>query len=279
MRFILLILATLAAMASGAAAQERGACGAGGRCAVAEGYYLAAPPPDWDGRTALPLVVYFHSWGHSPASVFRNKPMLRALHERGALVVAPFAEIGFWRQIGEGRAEHGRDEAAYVRRVLADVKRRWPIDETRMMASGFSRGASLVWNLACYEAGLFTAYAPIAGGFWASTPQDCPSGPVNLRHIHGAADRIVAYDAVGVYNSRPIPEGLALLRRVNGCAEGAGTMREAGRLRCERWSGCAGEAALEVCLHGAGHWFPAHWVAESFDWMAALGGGEAGAAR
>lgn len=269
---VLLMMFLAALMGAGAAsAQTTGGgerCGDGGRCLVEEGYYLVAEPEGWDRRSPLPLVMYFHSWGHSPESVFRNEPLLRALSARGALVIAPYAEIGFWRQIGAGRAEYGRDEAAYVRRVLADVKRRWPIDPERTLAAGFSRGASLVWNLACYEGDLFTAYAPISGGFWVSTPKDCPSGPVSLRHIHGVADGIVAYDAIGVYNSRPIPEGMALLRAVDGCA-GETTTRRVGRLRCESWTRCADGARLEICLHGSGHWYPAHWVAESYDWMLA----------
>lgn len=233
------------------------------RCDVAEGYYLAAAPEGWDGVSPLPLVVFFHAWGKSPRDVMQAKALVAPLHERGALVVAPYARNGYWRQIGEGRAERGRDEAAYVRRVLRDVRRRWPIDESRILASGYSRGASLVWNLACYEAELFTAYAPFSGGFWSSTPRDCPSGPAALRHIHGAADRMVAFGEVGIYDSRPIPEGLALFRRLNG-ANGPAQEQRLGAATCRRWSG---ERPVEVCLHQGGHWFPPEWLADSFDWM------------
>ena len=232
-------------------------------CEVAEGYYLAAAPPDWDGKTPLSLVVYFHAWGKAPQNVVGFEPLIAPLHERGALVIAPFARIGYWRQIGEGRHEGGRDEAAYVRRILADVKRRWPIDESRVLASGFSRGASLVWNLACYEGDLFTAYAPFSGGFWRSTPKECPTGPVALRHVHGRKDPIVAYDEVGLYDSAPITEGIALFRRVNASSQLAAEAKRGKRV-CRRWEG---EAPLELCLHQGGHWFPPGWLAESYDWM------------
>lgn len=233
------------------------------RCEVKEGYYRASAPPDWDGKTPLALVVYFHAWGKAPKNVTGYKRLIEPLHRRGALVVAPFARIGYWRQIGEGRHEGGRDEAAYVKRILQDVKRRWPIDETRMLASGFSRGASLVWNLACYERGLFTAYAPFGGGFWHSTPGDCPAGPAALRHVHGLADEIVAYDEVGLYNSAPITDGVALFRRVNS-SEPTAAKTTSGNLTCERWDGAQ---PTEICLHKGGHWFPPGWLAESFDWM------------
>ena len=37
-------------------------CGDDRRCEVGGGYYLAAKPDDWDRRTPLPVVVYFHGW-------------------------------------------------------------------------------------------------------------------------------------------------------------------------------------------------------------------------
>ncbi|MEM7270089.1 MAG: polyhydroxybutyrate depolymerase [Pseudomonadota bacterium] len=237
------------------------ACGPDSRCEVEGGYYLASPPPDWDGESPLALIVYFHGWNGSPEGTFRNKSMWRAAHRRGALFIAPYAPYGYWRQIGEDRAERGRDEAAYTRAVLADIRKRWPIDETRTLASGFSRGGSMVWNVACYVGG-FAGYAPIAGGFWRSTPADCPVGAVNMRHIHGLKDGVVAYDEIGVYNSMPVTEGLALYRRLNG-SEAPETF-EQGRFTCERWPG---EKTLEVCLHAKGHSIPAEWVAEGLDWL------------
>ena len=143
--------------------------------------------------------------------------MVNGALKRGALFVSPYARSGYWRQIGAGRAEGGRDEAAYIRAVMADIKRRWPIDEARTLASGFSRGASMVWNVACYTGDLFAGFAPIAGGFWRSTPADCPSGPVNLRHIHGLKDRVRRLWMRSASTIRPpIPDGLALYRRING---------------------------------------------------------------
>ena len=190
--------------------------------------------------------------------------MWRAAHRRGALFVTPYARSGYWRQIGEGRAERGRDEAAYIRAVMADIKRRWPIDDAKTLASGFSRGGSMVWNVACYAGDLFEGYAPIAGGFWGSTPATCPSGPQNLRHIHGLRDRVVAYDEIGVYNSMPITDGLALYRRLNAAAEPENFSTD--RFACERWKGEAGKA-VEICLHPRGHSIPAEWVAEGLDWL------------
>ncbi|MEL6233170.1 MAG: PHB depolymerase family esterase [Pseudomonadota bacterium] len=245
------------------------ACGGESRCAVPEGYYLALPPPDWDGVSPLGLVVFFHGWNSSPEGMTRNRALTAAVHRRGAMLILPWAQTGYWRQIGPGRAEPGRDEAAYVRAVMQDVAARWPIDPARRLASGFSRGASLVWNLACYTGELFTAFAPIAGGFWRTTPDECPSGPATLRHIHGTADRVVAFDRQGVYNSAPIPDGFALLAGLAQCA-GPGAPVTQGKLTCRDWTACATGRALQLCLHDGGHSIPAEWVAEGYDWMIGL---------
>lgn len=251
-----------------------GACGTDSRCEVPEGYYLAAEPEDWDGKTPLRLVVYFHGWNGSPEGTFRNKGMVRGATSRGALFVAPFAQTGYWRQIGPGRAERGRDEAAYIRAVMADIRKRWPIDGDQTLASGFSRGGSMVWNVACYEGDLFRAYAPIAGGFWRSNPDACPAGPVNLRHIHGLSDTVVAFDEVGVYNSMAIPDGMNILARTNG-TENSDREVESGdrRLTCKRWDKSESGRVLELCLHDRGHSIPAEWVGQGLDWLDSLPNG------
>ena len=263
MRYLLLLAVLLFPVSSMA-------CGEDSRCEVEGGFYLAALPEGWDGQTPLSLVVYFHGWNGSPEGTFRNRAMVNGVTRRGAVFVAPYARTGYWRQIGEGRAEAGRDEAAYVRAVMRDIRKRWPIDDTKTLASGFSRGASMVWNVACYTGDLFAGYAPIAGGFWGSTPETCPTGPVNMRHIHGLADRVVAYDEVGVYNSMPIPEGMAMLRRLDGHAEAPDHQYDTDRFRCYRWTKSGSGKVLETCLHSKGHSIPAEWVAEGLDWLISL---------
>ena len=271
------ILAAFAALAilssfwlhSGVASAQAD-CGAGGKCIVAGGYYLAALPDSWDGRSPLPLVVYFHGWNGSPEGTFRNRAMVNGVTRRGAIFVAPYAQTGYWRQIGAGRAEGGRDERAYVNAVVADIRKRWPIDDSRTMASGFSRGASMVWNVACYAGDLFRAYVPIAGGFWNSNPDACPAGPVNMRHIHGLSDTVVAFDEVGIYNSMPITEGMGFLRSLNKCRRKPDRETAHKRYSCRIWSSCGTRKQLELCLHPKGHSIPAEWVAEGYDWMLQL---------
>ena len=83
---------------------------------------------------------------------------------------------------------------------------------------------------------------------------------------------MVSYDEVGIYNSRPIPEGLAVLRRLNGAGEKVDRTYDTERMRCRAWAGTSGKT-LEICLHAKGHSIPAEWVAEGLDWLDGLPGG------
>jgi polyhydroxybutyrate depolymerase len=93
-----------------------------------------------------------------------------------------------------------------------------------------------------------------------------------LRHIHGTSDKVVAYDAVGIYNSMPIPEGLAVLRRLAGADAAPDHAYEIDHPKrprtCHRHDGETGHS-IEICLHPGGHSIPAEWVAEGLDWLRA----------
>ena len=147
------------------------------------GTYRAAPPPGWDGTASLPLVLYLHGYGDSSGEVMANASLLAAVASTGALLVVPDGVAGSWAHVGS--PSQARDDIAFLRGVVADAKRRWPVDKTKVIAAGFSQGASMVWDLACHAADDFAAFLPIAGGFWLPYPERCESGPVNLRHIHG----------------------------------------------------------------------------------------------
>lgn len=259
-----------ALLLSASANADEVACVDDGRCEIDQGYYIAASPPDWDGQSALPVVVYFHGWNSSPEATFRNKAMLRAVHQRGALFVAPYAPHGFWRQIGEGRAESGRDELAYAERVMADLRGRWPLADGMVLASGFSRGASMVWNLACYSEDLFDGYLPIAGAFWHSLPEQCPASPKPLKHIHGTKDKVVSYDRTGIYNSISPVASLDFLKRQFVCENHRKSIDSATATFCNHSGNCRGGAVLEMCMHLGGHSIRAEWVAEGLDWLGSL---------
>ena len=70
-------------------ARDAHACGADLPCLVQGGAYLVRPPAGWDGRSALPAVVFFHGWMQSASDVMRDETMARVTSDLGVLLVAP----------------------------------------------------------------------------------------------------------------------------------------------------------------------------------------------
>jgi len=175
------------------AADTATACARSPGYAIAGGRYLTLAPPGWDGKTALPVLVFFQVWRECAEYVVQD-PSLRALVEKhGVLLIAPHGEGNTWSY--PGAPGKRRDEFAFMAALVADVKARFPVDAHRFVAAGLSQGASVVLNSACRQPGLFTIHGALAGGFWEPSPEARSGTPVDLVHCprhtrrHGAHRR------------------------------------------------------------------------------------------
>ena len=240
--------------------------------AVETGTYQAHVPAGWDGATQLPLLMFFHGYGQSGEVVMGNTGLMRLADAEGVLVIAPDGQEKRWSHQGAPLRERLRDDDAFVRAVLADAKRRWPVDSRRIWASGFSIGGSMTWHQACFQGGLFTAFLPVAGAFWRPHPESCPSGPVNLMHVHGTGDTVVPMQGRPireVYHQGDVLTGMAFWRAQNGCPADPAQVTETGDLRCEIWRGCTSGRELQLCLHPGGHIIPMDHMARAIAWAEA----------
>ncbi|WP_406854337.1 PHB depolymerase family esterase [Alsobacter sp. KACC 23698] len=275
MRLLICAVLLAGALTPGAA----GACDAQTPCQTATGEYLARTPPGWDGRSPMPVVVFFHGYAGSAQSVMEDRDLERAVGDLGALLVAPQGRVenGAARSWSfPSKTFEGRDDFAFVADAMRDVERRWPVDHGRVLASGFSVGGSMVWYLACLAPQPFTAFAPVAGAFWAPEPETCPGGPVSLRHVHGTADQTVPMSGRslrgGDRRQGDVLKGVAAWRRIDGCAAEPDRTTTEGRLACRTWSAdrCASGRELNLCLHSGEHEIEAGWIVDAFHWMEGL---------
>jgi polyhydroxybutyrate depolymerase len=249
--------------------------GAAERHAVGAGTYMAHIPAGWDGASALPLLMFFHGFGQSGGAVMGNTDLTALADDQGVLVIAPDGEEKRWAHQGAPMRERLRDDDAFVRAVLADAKRRWPVDPRRIWASGFSIGGSMTWHQACFQGALFTAFLPTAGAFWRPHPEACPSGPVNLMHVHGTGDTVVPMQGRPireVYHQGDVLKGIDFWRDQNRCPAKPSAVTEAGDLRCEIWRGCGSGKELQLCLHPGGHVIPQGYMAKAIAWAEGLAG-------
>jgi polyhydroxybutyrate depolymerase len=275
---VLAVLGGLALHVSGWAGAALACPGAAEPCQVEGGAYLALLPEPADG-VARPVLLHLHGWGASAKDVLRAGFSARFL-ARGFAVIAPQGlkdapdQNTDW-SVRDGQS-HPRDDVAFVERVLDDAARRFGLDRDRVLLSGFSRGSSMVWDIACTAPATARAYAPVAGGFWHPEPATC-AGPVHLLHTHGFADVTVPLEGRvlrgGAMAQSDIFEGLKLWRRVDGCGDRAGAHDTAGPIWRKAWTDCAA-GSVELALHSGTHGVPDGWAELAIDWFLALPPGQ-----
>ena len=246
-------------------------------CKITTGEYHMAVPAGWKGG---PAVVHLHGYGGSGAKVIRNKGFVDAFTARGYAVIAPTAlpwlanKPADWA-VRDGWLTYPRSDVRFLRDVLADAAVRADVELDRVLLSGFSRGGSMVWEVACLAPDLARAYAPAAGGFWLPMTEDCV-GPVHMLHTHGFADKFVPLEGRTWHNAEfdvtvsqaDVWEGLQLWRRENGCQSNAAEHAVADALWRKRWS-CK-HGSLELVLHKGGHGLPEGWAEMALDWFESL---------
>lgn len=246
-------------------------CGSGcrgvdGECyAVEDGRYIAEVPAGWDGSTPLDVVVFFHGYSSSAATI-RDRLWSDGAAETGLLYIFPDGVDKTWAHVGSPSS--ARDELAFYDQVMADVAARWPLG--RRYVSGFSQGGSMAWDIACYRGETLDAAFPASGAFWEPLPASCAE-PVPLRHTHGLADETVPMDGRPIGSSSmqgDVYEGIAIWRAANGCAEEPDEEVVDGPSTCAVWSSCSSGAPVWLCLHDGGHRTQAGWLLRNTGWAA-----------
>ena len=240
------------------------ACGPDSDCLVEGGEYRIRLPDDWNGQETVGAIVFLHGYQGSAEKEMSNRALGRMATELGVALITPNGLRGRWSLPQAMGA--GRDEITFMNAVIDDVVKDHSIDESRIMASGFSLGGSMVWYLACYMSERFAGFAPIAGGFWEPQPETCPSRSPNLVHVHGIKDRTVPIGGrqlrVGLSQGNVLA-GLSMLAEKGQCAGQTPSRTEDLGLTCETRQSCGG-ATIELCLHPGGHSLRADWIARAW---------------
>ena len=140
--------------------------------------------PDRSDGSPAPLVVALHGAGGDENDFFDDlpqSPLQLEAQRHGFFVVCPK---------GRGSQSGYRGEASQdVFDVLAEVRREYRIDASRIYIMGHSMGAYATWRLAMEQPDLFAALGPISGG---GDPKEIARiGQIPEYIVHGAADQTV----------------------------------------------------------------------------------------
>ena len=202
--------------------------------------------PSVTGAASAPLILVFHGHGGNMRGAAANMRFQNAWPE--AIVVYmqglptrtkidPAGDKPGW-EADPGSADHNRD-VDFVDAVLGTLRQRFPVDDQRIYATGFSNGAFFSYALLAMRGGTLAAVAPVAGLIRSWQP--APPRPVFV--IGGSRDPLVTPDSQKV--------SLERLRTINQ-ATGSGTPCGQG---CTFFASTSGTPVRSI-VHPGGHVFP-----------------------
>ena len=163
--------------------------------------YTVVSREDHDAGHPARVLFSLHAYGNEPDVLVGGFGLVqRAVEQRGWLLVIPQGErdangARCWNAsaacCGVGERE---DDVRYLRAVLADVRRRFAVDDASVSAIGVSNGGFMAQRWACEPGGDLRLIVSVAGA--APGPDDAacrPTVPVSVLHIHGDADDVIRY--------------------------------------------------------------------------------------
>lgn len=165
--------------------------------------YLIYIPPSCKTNRGCPVVLIFHGGGGSAKGILEETGWAEIADTEGFIAVFPegtppepakpasfLKNPQTWND-GSDRTslsavKQNAPDVAFVSAILADLKTKYSVDETRIYATGFSNGASMTFRIARELSQEIAAIAPVSGADWL--PDAIPARPVPILYITGTAD-------------------------------------------------------------------------------------------
>ncbi|MEO3416300.1 polyhydroxybutyrate depolymerase [Roseovarius sp. CAU 1744] len=269
MRFLWLFVAL---SLSGIGVRPALACGQDSDCVIGDRHYRIYMPAREPADERVGAIVFAHGFGGSAKGTLRNQSLLQIADDLGVAIVAVQSAAKDWSIPGAPSEVtlDDVDELAYFDAAIKDMTTRFPIDPNRLVASGFSAGGMMVWNLACYRSHQFAAFIPIAGTFWRGAPSDCATPPKSIVHIHGDDDKIVPLKGRKVMDTHQgdVAQTLEMYARFG--AFDVATDSIEGDLKCRNRRNSDG-LLLSFCQFSGGHSFKAQHLRSAWQMLQKTG--------
>jgi polyhydroxybutyrate depolymerase len=234
----------------------------GGRLRTA-GIHL---PPQYDGRTPLPVVMYFHGYlSTSLLDRFLNR-LGAASDEHGFILVEPSGIDMSWNGgecCGVAWGPTPPDDVQFAREVLDEVEASYCVDKSKLFVTGMSNGGFMAQRVACVLSDRIAGVATVAGQLGIPHAECVPARKIPFIEFHGTDDSLVPYEG-----GRPLDleigldfpstaETMAFWRTHNGCSETTSVTYTNAEVTCVEWAGCDPAAPTQLCtIEGGGHNWP-----------------------
>ncbi len=157
----------------------------------------------------------------------------------------------FWRP--------GSRDTGFAKAVLDDVEKRFPIDRSSLMVSGYSWGSSMAWRFACEAGDEVGVLLGISGTLYDQT-EECVTGPVEVRHVHGLKDTVMDFP-YGPTGEETGP--IRLWQRTNICPDNTmvkSNWKTSQAFTRYQWENCVSGKNITLDVHGGGHWIAKGWL-------------------
>lgn len=154
--------------------------------------YLLHLPKGYDANKPTPVVLAFHGWKETAATMEADSGLSDKADQAGFIVVYPngLGQVQSWNA-GTCCGSSG-DDVDFCKKLLVDVAKKSNVDANRIYATGMSNGAMMTNRLACEMSDRIAAIASVAG---TRVLDGCtPKRAVPVMHIHGTKDIVIPYD-------------------------------------------------------------------------------------
>jgi polyhydroxybutyrate depolymerase len=157
--------------------------------------YILHVPPQYDGKTPLPLVIALHGFGGDAASFANFTGFSKEADAEGFFVVYPQGLEGSWNAGSCCRPSSQKiyDDVGFIQTVLAQLKSDLAVNDSRVYVVGESNGGMLAYRLACELPQDFAAIAAVSAT--SVVNESCnTTSPVSVMAVHGTADTDIPYN-------------------------------------------------------------------------------------
>ena len=236
---------------------------------------LVHVPEGADPKKPMPLVLLFHGAGANGKWQLRYSGLDETADREGFLLAVPDGPGRLKRWCLTWNAElccgyassKDVDDVKFVGELLDELERRYPIDRSRIYATGLSNGGMMCYRLAAEMPERIAAVGIVSGTVLGELPQDIER-PVPVLHFHGTKDKLVPFKggarlAPVLKHFKGARECASLWASRNGCPPDV-TVERLGdnhddHTRVIRESYGPGRGGSEVVLYvieGGGHTWP-----------------------
>ncbi|MEZ4587153.1 MAG: PHB depolymerase family esterase [Gemmatimonadales bacterium] len=164
-----------AAWLSGMLVGERHAVGVDG---VRRRYHVDLP--GGEAARPWPVVLALHGFGQSWWGMREITRLDRVARAGQALVAYPEGHLRSWNDGDDLKpaTRAGVDDLGFLRALIRDLERRYPVDPDRVYAVGFSNGGFLLVRYACGLADELAAIGVVAAGVYPIWAEACRGQPL-----------------------------------------------------------------------------------------------------